>query len=130
VPLAELPGDDTGADGRRKLQETQRVGYRRPVFAEAGRERLLRVAVLSREPVERLGELHRVQVLALHVLDEGELERGLRRDVFDDDEHLAQARALRRTPSALARDDLELVLTGQAADDDRLEQPVLADGSG
>ena len=43
------------------------------------RERLLRVAVLLHEAVERLGELDRVQVLALDVLDERELERALRR---------------------------------------------------
>ena len=40
-------------------------------------QRLLRVAVLAHQPVERLGELQRVQVLALHVLDERELERSL-----------------------------------------------------
>ncbi len=47
----------------------------RAVLAEPRRERLLRVAVLLHQAVERLGELDRVQVLALDVLDERELER-------------------------------------------------------
>src|SRR5689334_24272338 len=98
--------DDARANARRELQQAQRVRDRRPVLAEALRERLLRVLVLLHEAIERLGELHRVQILALHVLDERELERALRRDVLDDDEHLTEPRLLRRTPATLAGDDL------------------------
>ena len=46
---------------RRQLQEAQRVGDGRAVLAEALGERLLRVAVLAHEPLERLGELDGVR---------------------------------------------------------------------
>ena len=80
------------------------------------------------EAIERLGELDRVEVLALDVLDQRELERRLRRDVLDDDERpragppSASARQ-RRSPAMISN----LSLPGDAPHDERLEEPVLAD---
>ena len=50
--------------------------------------------------------LDRVEVGALDVLDDRELERGAVVDVAHDDRDLRQPRALRRAPAAFAGDDL------------------------
>lgn len=84
----------------------------------------MRVPVLLDEPLEGLCELDRVEVGALDVLDEGELERARGRDVFDDDRDVVHPGLLRGAPASLAGDELELVAR-DLADDERLEQPVL-----
>ncbi len=87
--------------------------------------------MLFDETTERLGELDRVEVLALHVLDERELEGDVGRDVLHDDHHFTEARLLRCAPPSLAGDDLEAVLTGRGATyDDGLQDSVLADRGG
>ena len=78
------------------------------VLADALGERLLGVAVLADEAIEGLGDLDGVEVGALDVLDQRQLEGLLGRDVLDDDEHLLEAGALRGAPAALAGDELEL----------------------
>ncbi len=130
MALGELRGDDLGTDPRRKLEQTKRVGDRRAVLAEARRERFLRIPVLAQEPVVGLRELEGVQVFALDVLDERELEGALGAHVLHDDERLADARALQRAPAALARDELEPIALRHATNDQRLDQAVLADARG
>ena len=73
----------------------------------------------------------RIEVGALHVLDDGEFER-LRVGRLDhDDRHVVQAGALRRAPAPLAGDDLELVRrAAHGAHDDRLDDAALADRGG
>src|SRR5262249_29661744 len=90
VALGELAGHDARAHARGEAQQAQAIRDGRAVLAEAIGERLLRVAVLLHETLERLRELDGVEILALDVLDECELERRARRDVLHDDEDLAQ----------------------------------------
>ena len=87
--------------------------------------------MLLHQAIERLCQLDGVQVLALHVLDQRELERVGRRHVLHHHERLAQPRLLTGAPAPLARDDLELVdARRRAPHHDRLEEAVLADRSG
>ena len=92
----------------------------------------MRVLVLLQEALVAFGDLDRVEVGALEVLDERELERLRRRDVFDDDRDVVKSRALRCAPAALAGDELEANFarvgrSSDLADDDRLDDAVLAD---
>jgi hypothetical protein len=75
--------------------------------------------------------LDRIQVGALHVLDDGEFERLRVGRLHHRDRHLVQAGALRRAPAPLAGDDLEIVgLAAHAAHHDRLDDAALADRIG
>ena len=86
--------------------------------------------MVAQEPLVGLGQLDGVEVLALDVLDERELERVLGAHVLHDDERLAQPRALQGAPASLAGDELELVGPGHAPHDQRLDEAVLADALG
>ena len=78
--------------------------------------------------MEGLGLLQRAQLLALDVLDQGQLEQAVVRDFAHHDGHGGEPRLLRGAPAPLARDDL--VALAVAADEDRLHDPALADGGG
>ena len=65
--------------------------------------------MLSHEPIECLGDLERVQIFALHVLDERELERLLGGDILHHHQELVKPGSLRRAPAAFAGDDLVAV---------------------
>ena len=104
-----------------KLQEAQTVGDRAAVAADPLRQLLLRPLELRQQLLVGLGLVHRVQVLAEQVLDQGELQaltvgrlpkEG--RDPFEPGE-------LRGPPPSLAGD--ELIALALATDDDRLNQP-------
>ena len=68
----------------------------------------------------------RIEIGALHVLDDRELERFAVADVEHDDRHFVQAGALRRAPAPFAGDDLEVVGAARAHHD-RLDDAALAD---
>ena len=76
------------------------------------------------QPPVRLRFFDRIQVVALDVLDERDLQQMIVVDLAHDDGDLEQARALRRAPAALAGDDLEAAL--DAADEQRLNHAVRA----
>ena len=72
------------------------------------------------------GFIERREVLALEVLDDGDLERRVVIDLFDHGRHGLQAGPAGGPPAALAGD--ELVATALAGtDQDRLEDAMLAD---
>src|ERR1051325_9555248 len=100
-------------------------------LADRLRDVLLRVLVLVGERLIAGGLLERIEIGALHVLDDRELERfGVGRLVHDD-RHLVQTGALRRAPAPLAGDDLESVgRAAHGAHDDRLDDAALADRAG
>ena len=77
------------------------------------------------EPLVGLGFFDGVEVLALDVLDEGDLERFRLRHVADDDRQLVQARPLRGAPSPLAGD--EEVSVAVPADEQWKEHAAAAD---
>ena len=100
---------------------------RRALEADAFADRLLRRAAVG-ERAERERELDRVEIVALHVLDERELEAVARRDVGDDGGNRGATGGLRGAPAALADDELVAVVDG--AHDDRLQHAVMADRVG
>ncbi len=75
-------------------------------LADDARKVLLGVVVaLDQEPVP-LPFLDRVQVLALHVLDDGDLDRFLIVQCTDDHRHVVKIGELGRAPAPFAGDDL------------------------
>ncbi len=73
------------------------------------------------------GLLDRVQVLALHVLDDGELGDILVGELAHDDGHGVQRRFLRRAPAPLAGDDLIAAALAIWTGDNRLHETLGAD---
>src|SRR5207253_4097002 len=126
VSHAELAGHDGLLDGVREAQEAQRVRDRRPLLADARREFLLRQPVLLDQALVRLRLLDRVEVLALDVLDQRDLERLVVGDLANHHGQLTQPRLLRRPPSALAGD--EHVPVAVPSDDQGQQHSLAADG--
>ena len=113
-----------------QLQQPHHVGDMRPALADDLRHLLLRVIALlhQRDVAGRL--LDRIEVGALHVLDDGEFERLHVGRLDDRDRHLVQAGALRRAPAPLAGDDLVVVRRAGCAHHDRLDDAALLDRLG
>ena len=91
---------------------------------------VLGVAVIFHQRPIAFGLFQRIEVGALHVLDDRKLQRFAVGRLDDDDRHFVQAGALRGAPAPLAGDDLECV--GRAADrphHDRLNHAALANRS-
>ena len=91
-----------------QLQQPHQVGDIRPALADDLRHLLLRVIALLHQRDIAGRFLDRIEVGALHVLDDGEFERLHVGRIDDGDRHLVQAGALRRAPAPLAGDDLEI----------------------
>ena len=85
--------------------------------------------MLAHHAVVHRGFIERRDVLALEVLDDGDLERGVVVDVLDQRRDRLKAGLLRGAPPALAGDQLVAVLAGRP-DEDRLEDAVLPDRGG
>jgi hypothetical protein len=94
------------------------------VLAELLRELANAVAVLANHLVVDHGFVDRGEILALEVLDDRDLERGLVVDLFDEGGDRGQSGTLCRSPAALAGDQL-VVAVGLGSDQDRLEDAVL-----
>jgi hypothetical protein len=99
-----------------------------PGFVDDLAEFVLGVAVILDEPAIGLRFLDRVQVLALDILDQRDLERLFLAEVADDRRQLVQPRLLRRPPAPLAGDDLEAVAV--RPHDDRLDDAPRLDRFG
>ena len=90
-----------------EVQEPEGVRDGRALLADALGDFVLgQLEIVDQDPVG-LGLLDRVQLLALEVLDERQLEELLVGDVPDDRRDLVDAGALGRPPAALAGDQLE-----------------------
>src|SRR4051812_46013000 len=89
---------------------------------------LLGVGIIVDEPFIGLGLLDRVEVLALDILDQRDLERLLVAEFAHDGGDFVEPGALRRAPAPLAGDDLEAMTV--RTDDDRLDDAARLDGSG
>ena len=87
------------------------------------------VAVVADHPVVHRRLVQRRQVLALEVLDDRDLHRGLVIDVLDHRWDGGEAGGLRRSPAALAGDELEPEGSDRS-DENRLQDAVLLDGGG
>jgi hypothetical protein len=118
---------DVALDVARELEQPQMIGDRRAIHSDALADLLLGGAGVGERP-EGDGELDRVQVAALDVLDEGDLEAIAGIDLEHDGGDRVQARAARRPPASLAHD--QLVAIARAPHHHRLQHPVHADRLG
>ncbi len=95
--------DDHVADRVRQLQQAQRIGDMAAALADDLSEIGLRVIVLVEQLLVAERLLDRIEVGALHVLDDGELEGDAVVDVAHDDRNLRQARRAGRHASDARR---------------------------
>ena len=127
-PKAELVGLDEGENLVGELEQAEEVGDRGAVLAGALGHLLLGEAEIAGEALVGAGLLDRVEVLALEVLDDGDLHRLLVGDLADDGGDGGFAGALGGEPAALAGDELEA--SGVLADGDGLDDAGDLDGVG
>ena len=92
------------------------------------RERVLGVAEFADQSLVRVGLFDRVEVPALDIFEQRDLERVGIVQFPDDDGDFVQPRALRRAPATLTGDDL--VIATVRPDQDRLEYPARRDRLG
>ena len=110
----------------RHRAQAEDLGDRRAALAQPIGHRFVRVAVALGQRLQSVRLFERAQVLALQVLDEGDLHRFRIRCLAHDAGHLAQPRLDGRAIAPLSRDDLEP--RAARADQDRLEHALLAHG--
>ena len=97
-------------------------------LADDLRDVVLAVFEFVGERLIAAGFFERVEIGALHVLDDGELERFAIVDLEHDDRHVMQTGALRGAPAPFAGDDLVVVRrAARGAHQDRLDDAALAD---
>ena len=100
----------------------------RPALADDLGDLVLAVVELLGERLIAARLFERIEIGALHVLDDGKLERLAIADFEQQHRHIVQARALRRAPASLAGDDLVLIhRAAHRAHQDRLDDAALAD---
>jgi hypothetical protein len=109
-----------------EAEQAQGIGYGRAVLAGPFGDLLVGEAQFTHQSVEGLCELDRVEVLSLDILDEGDFEEALVRDVMDDDRNFFESRELGGAPAPLAGD--KLVPIAGWPDDQRLQNSVDANG--
>ena len=125
---AELGGFDQGEDLGGELEQAQEVGDRGAVLAGALRHLLLGEAEFAGEALVGAGLLDGIEILALEVLDDGDLHGLLVGDLADDGGDGGFAGALGGEPAALSGDELEASADG--ADGDGLDDAGDLDGFG
>ena len=108
----------------RQLEQAQVVRDRRAIEAHAPADLVLGPAAVDQRP-EGVRELDRVQVAALHVLDQRELEAVAIVDVGDHGGDRGETGRARGAPASLA--DEQLVAVADAAHHDGLQHTVLFD---
>ena len=126
----QLAGGDIGLHLGRQLGQPHHVGDMAAALADDLGDVVLAAFEFVGERVIALRLFHRVEVFALHVLDDRDLERVAVADIDRDDRHFVQAGELRGAPAAFAGDDLEAVLRAlHRPHHDRLDHAVLLDRS-
>ena len=106
----QLARRDVGLHLRRQLGQPHHVGDMAAALADDLGDVFLAAFELVGQRVIALRLFHRVEVFALDVLDDRDLERVAVADVDRHDRHLVQAGDLRGAPAAFAGDDLEAIL--------------------
>src|SRR5690606_34816193 len=132
VPRRQHSRGDAALDGRRQVQQAQRVRDVGPGPADARGELLVGGAEVLEELLVRGRLLQRVELLPVQVLHEGVTEQVVVAGVADDRRDGLQPGHLGRPPAALAHDELVLVLTARRrrAGGDRLQETDGADRLG
>ena len=111
---------------RVEIEQPHAVRDGRAALADLLRDVLLPQVELPREPREGPRLLDRIEVFALEILDERELEHVLIGRFAQDHRHLRQPDPLRRAPAAFAGDQLIAIVP--PPHDERLDDAVLGDG--
>jgi len=117
------PARKVRLDDVRELEQSHAVGDAAPVALNALRELFLGPAELGEEALIGLRFLHRVQILAEQVLDQGQLEALRVGHLANDRGDVDKAGQLGGPPAALADD--QLIAFTNASDDDGLEYAAL-----
>ena len=86
--------------------QPQRVGHMAAAFANHAGDVVLAVAEIADQRAIAFGLFKRIEIGTLHILDDRKLQGLDVGRLDDDDRNVVQACALRRTPAALAGDDL------------------------
>ena len=120
--------DHQRLDAGRQLQQPHQIGDMAARFADNFRQPGLAVAKILAQPRIGLCFLDHVEVLALDILDDRDLQRFLVVEVADDGRNLVQPGALRRTPAPFAGDNLEILAV--RPDNNRLDHAALAHAAG
>ena len=108
---------DVFLDLGRKGEQSKQIRDRRALLADAVRDFLLSQPQVVDEGLESKRRLQRVQLLALDVLDQRDLEKLIVADVAYQSRDLEQAGTLRSTPAALTDDQLVFTIFDRAYDD-------------
>ena len=124
MAFAEPAVRDRLLDAGRKLEQAEGVRDRRSGPPDARRDLVLAEAELVDQLAVRFRGLERIEILALEVLDEGELELVAVGELADDRGDAFETGRLRSPEPALPGD--ELVAVDRLGDEDRLEDAVLA----
>ena len=93
----------------RQLQQPQEVGDRGPLFTGTLAHFFVAQVQFPYQPGEGLGRFNRVQIRALDVLDEGDLEDFVVRDLLHHHRYLREASHLGGAPAAFARDQFKAI---------------------
>src|SRR5262249_37910732 len=112
-----------------KLEQADEIGNARTVFAGASCNLLLGKSEFPAESFKSASLLHRVQVFALQVLDDGDLHRLLVGDLADGSGYGGSSGPLRGEPASLSRHEMESPI-GRGTQDNRLNYTARAYGIG
>ncbi len=128
MPHGDFTLNQVGLDVLWQAQQPERVRDGGPVLADPIRQILLAESVLLDQGPVRGGELDRVEILPLDVLDKSDLDRLAIGRIADERGNRLQACRLRGPPPALAENDF--IARIPPPDHDGLEYPLLADRCG
>ena len=114
-----------------QIGQAQSVCDVAPALADDTRNVAMRIPVVGAELGVARGFLESVEIRALHIFDDGDLERLAVASLDDDDGDIVEPRALRRPPAPLASNDFVSIRdAGNGADHDGLDDSALFDRSG
>ncbi len=130
VPFAQIPASQRLTHRGRKLEQSQRVADAGPALADVPGHLVVRQAEVLDELPITLGRLERIEVLALEVLDQRQLETLTLVRQTDDHRDRRQAGQARRLQAALAGDEKVSAAVGRRRDEQRLQHAVLANRGG
>ena len=120
---------DMAADTFRQRQQADGVGDMAAALADRISELLLRIAELIHQLLIGARFFQRIEVGALDILDQRDLQRLAVGKIADQHRHLVHAGALSRAPAPFAGDDFELAIAA-LAHHQRLQQTLVADRAG
>ena len=128
VAHAERSRNEIPLDLLGQIEQAQEIGDRRPFFPDFGRDLLVGEIEGLGEVQICLGGFYRIEILALDVLDERQLQRFRRLGMAHHRGDSGESGQAGSPPAALTGDEFIATLT-ERPDDDRLYQPSGRDRS-